>query len=190
MTHLPLDDQDILRLFRQRTPLALIALEEKYGGYCYTIAYGILKNPADTEECLNDILFHCWNALPQSHPRHLKAYLGTVARNQAIDYYRKHHTLRRGGAAATCSLAEDRTYAPTFDPDECGTLAVAQCLDAFLSARRPEERQLFLRHYRDGEPVAELARHFGLTESCVRGRLTRLKARLRQQLREYDIYIS
>lgn len=184
------EDDMILRLFQLRSEQALLALNAKYGTYCYAIAYGILKSPDDTEECLNDILFHCWCTIPQSPPNNLKAYLGAISRNKAIDYYRKRHTARRGGEYVNLSWSETSSAGMDPDADQCTAMAIAQCLEETLAARPEIDRQLFFRRYCYGESIAELAQHLGLSQSCVAIRLMRLKNCLKLQLQSNGIYVS
>ena len=47
-------DQEIIRLYWDRDEQAVTRTEQKYGGYCRSIAWNILKNRQDTEECVND----------------------------------------------------------------------------------------------------------------------------------------
>lgn len=44
-------DEAIMDLYWQRREEAIAATEEKYGGYCRTIARNILADPQDAEEC-------------------------------------------------------------------------------------------------------------------------------------------
>ncbi len=48
-----MDDIEITELFLLRKESAIKELPQKYGTYCKTVASNILKNPNDTEECLN-----------------------------------------------------------------------------------------------------------------------------------------
>lgn len=56
-----MDDTEITELFLQRKESAIKELSQKYGSYCKTVASNILKNPNDTEECLNDAYLAVWN---------------------------------------------------------------------------------------------------------------------------------
>ncbi|HNZ62972.1 MAG TPA: RNA polymerase subunit sigma-70, partial [Bacillota bacterium] len=49
-----MDDSDIVELFFDRSEQAISETGKKYGRYCYSIAYNILHNREDAEECVND----------------------------------------------------------------------------------------------------------------------------------------
>ena len=44
-------DREIIELYWVRNESAITATAEKYGNYCHTIAYNILRNKEDAEEC-------------------------------------------------------------------------------------------------------------------------------------------
>lgn len=51
-----MEDKQIVDLFWQRSEAAIVAAASKYGKYCSKIAYNILQNYEDSEECVNDII--------------------------------------------------------------------------------------------------------------------------------------
>lgn len=172
-------------MLRQHSEQALVELDKKYGAYCYSIVYNILRSALDTEECLNDILWRCWTGIPRNSPRNLKCYLASLARNQAISHYRKRSSAQKS-EAAVLYIAEIKAA----QNDPCTSLAVSQCLDSLLSGLSEVDRQLFLRHCCRGEKITELTREYALSETCIRSRLLRLRRRLRDQLEKYDISVS
>ena len=44
------DDEVIIKQFFERDERAIVNIEQKYGKYCYSIAFRILLNEKDTEE--------------------------------------------------------------------------------------------------------------------------------------------
>ena len=61
-------DEAIMDLYWQRREEAIAATEEKYGGYCRTIARNILADPQDAEECVSDAWLKAWKAMPPHRP--------------------------------------------------------------------------------------------------------------------------
>ena len=49
-----MEDTAILELYWARDEQAIAETQKSYGKYCYSIAYHILHDREDTEECLND----------------------------------------------------------------------------------------------------------------------------------------
>jgi len=56
-------DHEIIDLYWTRNESAIAATAEKYGNYCHTIAYNILHNKEDAEECANDTYLGAWNSI-------------------------------------------------------------------------------------------------------------------------------
>lgn len=59
-----MEDTAILELYWARDEQAIAETQKSYGKYCYSIAYHILHDREDTEECLNDTWMRAWNAIP------------------------------------------------------------------------------------------------------------------------------
>ena len=89
------DDSDLIKLYEQREEEALQKTAQKYGNYCYEIAYQILKRKEDCEEVLNDTYFATWNSIPPNKPASLKYYLGKICRNLSINRYHAYHRQKR-----------------------------------------------------------------------------------------------
>ena len=73
-------DHEIIELYWARNESAIAATAEKYGNYCHTIAYNILRNKEDAEECANEMCLrdslkaHLF-AIGQSHLQHAAHFL-------------------------------------------------------------------------------------------------------------------
>ena len=57
-------DEEIIRLYWDRDETAISKTAEKYGKYCFSISYNILRIPEDAEECVNDTYSKLWNSIP------------------------------------------------------------------------------------------------------------------------------
>ena len=56
-----MNDDEIINLFLKRDENGIIELSTKYHPYCYKIAWNLLANREDAEECLNDTWFSVWH---------------------------------------------------------------------------------------------------------------------------------
>lgn len=66
----------------------------------------ILPREADAEECENDVYMAVWRAIPPERPASLRAFLGKITRNLALDRYEREHAQKRGGGPWTpCSTS-------------------------------------------------------------------------------------
>lgn len=82
-----LDDRKIIELFFERSEQAIVELSNKYGSVCTKVAFNILNNKQDTEECVNDAYLGTWNTVPPQNPNPLLSYVCRIVRNLAIKRY-------------------------------------------------------------------------------------------------------
>ena len=76
-----MEDAKTIDLFFERSEMAIVELEDKYGGVCYKLSYQILNNQLDAEECVNDSYLGVWNAIPPARPNPLLTFLCKIVRN-------------------------------------------------------------------------------------------------------------
>ena len=99
-------DHEIIELYWARNESAIAATAEKYGSYCHTIAYNILRNKEDAEECANDTYLGAWNSIPPQRPNRLSIYLGKITRNLALNRYKRYTAEKRGHGQVVLALSE------------------------------------------------------------------------------------
>lgn len=78
------EDTVIINLYFDRSEKAIQATEEKYSRYCFSIAWNVLYDKEDSNECVNDTWLATWNSIPPRKPAILSAFLGKITRNLAI----------------------------------------------------------------------------------------------------------
>lgn len=101
-----MEDTAILDLYWARDERAITETQKSYGKYCYSIAYHILHDREDTEECLNDTWMRAWNAIPPKKPNRLELFLGTITRNLSFDRWKGRHAQKRGNGTMDMALDE------------------------------------------------------------------------------------
>ena len=79
-----------------RDERSVARLEEKYSGYCYTVAYAVVRCREDAQECVGDAMLGVWNSIPPNRPENLGAYLGRIARNSALNMLKARRSKKRG----------------------------------------------------------------------------------------------
>ena len=182
-----MEDTEILALLAQRDETAILELRRKYGGYCQTIAYHILSSFEDTEECLADTWLRVWNAIPPASPDSLKAFVGRITRNLAIDRFRQK---QRQGDTVMDEVLEELHAGSLGQPEETAEAdALRRSISAFLRRQPREKRQLFVLRYWYMESIAEISRRTGLRQDRIRTELYRMRKKLRTTLKEegYDL---
>ena len=179
-----MEDKAILDLYFARDELAITETDRKYGGYCYSIANRILCSSEDSEETVSDTYWQAWNSIPPHEPRdHFFAYLARIARHLAIDRLRAQGRDKRVPESLTVELSECVAGSASAE-DRVNARELAACVSAFLRTLPRQKRYLFLRRYWYCDSIADLARTLGWGESRVKTALHRLRAALREQLRE------
>lgn len=83
-----MEDNKIIDLFWQRNEAAITETSAKYTSYCHTVAWNILFNNEDSEECVNDTWYTAWKRMPPKRPAILSSFLGRITRGFAIDKIR------------------------------------------------------------------------------------------------------
>lgn len=182
-----MQDEEIIRLFWQRSQLAIEKTAEKYGSYCHTIAGNILSNPEDSEECVNDTWLRAWDAIPPQKPGKLSAFLGRITRNLALNRREKYRAEKRGGGEYPLALQELGDCVPDRAGDPCDRLHLSQVLNRFLASLQPKARHIFLRRYWLFFSIREIAEFYALSESSVKMSLLRSREALRKALEKEEI---
>ena len=143
-----------------------------YGDMLYRICLVTLKNEADAEDAVQDVLIR-WmeKRIPFSSAEHEKAWLIRVAVNRCRDMLRRHHRQE---------VSLEEIPALSRDPEPSPVLA------ALLEV--PEKfRTVLTLHYIEGYSVAEIAGLIGITGSGVKMRLQKGRHLLEQALEKEKI---
>ena len=189
-----MEDEAILDLYFAREEQAIAETGKKYGGYCRSIAFNILRSHEDTEECVSDTWLHTWNAIPPTRPSCLRAFVGRITRNLSFDrckYQQAARAQKRGGGQTEILLSELADCLPGGERVDArlDAQAVTLTIEAYLRTQTRENRQLFVRRYYYGDSVRRLSGLFGLSENTVKSRLFRLRAGLRDALLKEGIAV-
>ena len=179
-----MEDKQIIALYFARSESAIAETDKKYGRYCHYIAYQILDSNEDAEEIVNDTWLRTWNTIPPQRPEPLKAYVGRISSNLALDRYDERHAAKRGGGQLPAVLDELAECIPDHaDGGDMGeSIALRDALNRFLSSLPRKTRNVFVRRYWYAAPIAEIAREFAMKESTVAMLLLRTRNKLKEFL--------
>ena len=179
-----MQDEQIIRLYFERSEEAIRQTALKYGAYLYTIAKRILHSEEESEEAVNDTWLRAWDTIPPKRPNVLRLYLAKITRNLSFSKFRAQNAEKRGGGELTVALDElgecvgaNQDVNANLDMEEL-TGAIQRLL-ATLSAR---DRSIFIRRYFFVQSTAAIAEHYGLKESNVLMILTRARKKLKEYL--------
>lgn len=182
-------DGEIVKLFWKRNENALELTRTKYGSYCRSIAFNILRNGEDAEECVNDSLLNAWNSIPPNKPRNLRTYMGKLVRNVSINRFEHYSAKKRGGTQTElvlseleCCLPDDSTVAQSVDAE-----MINECINTFLKKQPKQKRIIFVRRYWYLSSIKEIANEFSMTESKVTSALFRMRKELKEILEKEGV---
>lgn len=175
-----MEDKEIVELYFERSERAIDATAKQYGAYCHAIARNLLGSDADAEECVNDVWLSAWNSIPPNRPSALRTYLGKLVRRLSVSRIRYRTAEKRGGGEIPLILDELAEVLP--DEERESDDLTHDALNRFLSQLGETERRVFLCRYWYGDPVKEIAAHFGFSESKVKSMLYRTREKLKEYL--------
>ena len=186
-----MNDQEIIALYWAKEERAISATAEKYGGYCHTIAYNILYDHFEAEECVNDTYLGAWNSIPPQRPNRLAAFLGKITRNLALNRYKRNHAAKRGGEQVEIALSELENCIP----DVKGVEQVAEeallvsVINRFLVAKAKTKRNIFILRYWFLYSIRDIADMYGEREKKKKALWIRMRNELKKLIVKVDIYL-
>ncbi len=184
-----MDDSKIIELYMDRSEQAISETARKYGRYCHYIAYNILHNDEDSEECVNDTYLRTWNSIPPKRPNKLQTFLGKITRNLSLNKYEKQSAEKRGSGQIPLILDELTECIPADRNSETlvEDMVIKETLDRFLENLSADARKIFVRRYWYMSSVKEIAEEYGLSESKVTVTLFRTRQKLKTVLEKEGI---
>ncbi len=180
------EDCEIIALYWARDEQAIRETEQKYGRLCHSVAYGILHNTNDTEECVNDTYLCLWNTIPPERPQNFVAYVCRIVRN--ISFKRlAYNRAEKRTAFSVVSLSDLDELLPASDDWDIADEELGQLINRFLATEKESNRRVFVRHYFFGDEITAIAERYGYSENKVKSTLFRMRGRLKKYLHERGI---
>lgn len=185
-----MEDEKIIRLFILRSEQAIAELSYKYGGTCRKIAFNILNNLEDAEECVNDTYLATWNSIPPNTPNPLVTYVCKITRNLSLKKYR-YNTARKRNSFYDISLSELESCIPTDDRNlkSCEEEDLTIIIEGFLDSLDKKSRIMFVKRYWFAESVKSIAEELGATENYVAVRMLRIREKMKIYLERKGIVL-
>lgn len=186
-----LPDETIIELYWSRNEQAIAETDKKYGNYLYTVAYNIVNDDLDSEECLNDTYLGTWNAIPPQRPNAFQVFLTKITRNIAINKFKRRGAAKRIPSEFIVSLDEiDESFPATPSiEEELASREIVRIMNEYLNGLSHEEQLLFVCRYYYADRVREIAEITGINERTVYRILESIRNGLRDQLKKegYDV---
>jgi RNA polymerase sigma-70 factor (ECF subfamily) len=142
---------------------ALASIYHLYGKMLYGVAFGILHDREDAEDCVHDVLVNVWAGKSKYEPERgaPHSFLGTCVRNAA---------LTRKRLAARHREIEAMLATQPYGDDMIDFIAISQVRAALLALPPDQQRPLVLAYY-GRRTHAQIARELDLPLGTVKSRL-------------------
>ncbi|HJQ55392.1 MAG TPA: RNA polymerase sigma factor [Vineibacter sp.] len=192
-----LSDAELHSLARRHDETAICALTQRYNQRLYRVAWTILKNPADSEEAVQDAYVKAFttSAAFDGHSSYA-TWLTRIVINEALE--RKRSIDRRARLLERQGITEMAEYRARLadgpishgSPEEIAARAqFAQRLRAAIALLPESFRAVFVLRDVEGASVEETADSLGIPTQTVKTRLFRARRRL-QQILEPDLHTA
>lgn len=180
-----ISDEQIIELYWQRNERAISETDVKYGQFLYRIAYNILYDKLDCEECQNDTYLDIWNAIPPEKPNVFPAFITQIMRRTAIDRYKQKTSKKRVPSELTLSLDELDAEAVHYDNTE----ELGRIISDYLRTLSDKQQFMFIGRFYIADSVQDIANDLGVTASAVYKELGKIKDGLKMYLERNGVYV-
>ena len=177
-----LSDEEIIALYWDRDEQAISRTDEKYKKFLLSVAFNIVFDTQDCEECLNDTYIDAWNSMPPSKPALLQAFLATIMRRTAIDCYKSRKRQKRIASELTVSLSELEEIIADESDSSAETDELARLLSDFVRSLSDRRMYIFMSRYYFARPIGEIASLLCCSESTVNKEIAAIKRELKEKL--------
>ena len=179
-----MNENDLRQLIKSAPERGQRAFYDKYFNYVYTIVYAKLKcyaKPEDIDECVGDVFAHCFFYFDKQEDikGDLKAFAAAVARNKAIDTYRRvaRHKERSVSIDDAEAMVSEENVAESAETTEMRRLLYDK-----VSELGEPDSTIIIQKYYYGRSSKEIAKIVELSSDNVRARCSRAVKKLREML--------
>ena len=187
-----LPDEKIIELYWNRDEKAIAETDKKYRNYLYSIAYNIVNDRLDTEECLNDTYLGTWERIPPARPNIFKVFLSKIVRDIAISRYRKNSAQKRIPSEMKVTLNElDECLAtnPSAEEDYL-TAKVIEIINAYLKTISRRKELIFVCRYYYADKISNIAKMLGVSENTVFRDLAEIRTDIKELLKKEGYFLE
>lgn len=184
-------DEQIIELYWRREEKAIQETDKKYGQFLFRIAYNILHERLDCEECQNDTYLGVWNAIPPTRPTVFPAFITQIMRRIAINRYKEKASKKRIPSELTISMEDVNG---TLHGDDSGAVKyemaeVGKIINNYVRELSDRQRYIFIDRFYLAESVETIATDLSISVPTVYREIDKIKHSLKLYLEWNDVYI-
>lgn len=186
-----IEDEQIIELYWERNEKAIQATDVKYGKFLFKIAYNILNDRCDCEECQNDTYLGIWNAIPPTRPTVFPAFITQIMRRIAINRYKEKKVKKHIPSEFTVSMEDLYNTLQSSESVESVIEAeeIGQLINNYVRNLSKQNRYIFVGRFYMAEPVEEIAKDLNLTSSSIYKAIDRIKSGLKDYLEKNGVIV-
>ena len=158
---------------------AFTHLMRAYYAFVYVIVIGIVENPHDAEEVVQDIFLNVHRGLAHYEEQtKFRSWLAQIARNCALNWLRE----QRMDTVSINEVKEHALQVPMTLDDQLIRNEQRELIRRAIEALSQKDREIAHSYYLDGASYDELTKTHGLSYKAISFRLSRAKRRLVKRL--------
>ena len=158
---------------------AFTELMRTHYAFVYAIVIGIVNNPDDAEEVVQDTFLNAYRGLAQYEDREkFKNWLAKIARNSARDWLRK----QRVNTVPIDEMSEHTLSTPDSPDERLIRNEQRVLIRRAMGTLSQKDREIARAYYLEGASYDELIRTHGLSYKAISFRLSRAKQKLAKRL--------
>lgn len=173
-------EQRLAAALKKGDTAALAKIIDSYAGYVCAVIRNFSRGTfteEDIDEICSDVFYGLWEHRAELDVEYgLKAYLSAIARNAVKNRFRSARPPTVD--IDELELADDLSVEYKAELGE-----LMRELDGLIKSLPDEDREIFMRFYFYGQKSSEIALITDTAEGTVRSRLSRTRAKLREELR-------
>jgi RNA polymerase sigma-70 factor (ECF subfamily) len=186
----PTDDGEIIDLFWQRDEKAIAEIDKKYRSHLLAVAYNVLHDRLDSEECLNDTYAGALDAIPPARPENLCAFLTTVMRRIAVNRYHSNRKKSNVPSEMTVALSELEGFLGEEDLTQAvDSYRLGRIISDFVRGLSSRQRFIFISRYYMASTVDQIAKKLCVSRSTVNKELAVVRKNLKETLESEDYLV-
>ena len=147
--------------------------------FVYAIVIGIMDNPHDAEEVVQDTFLNVYRGLAQYEEQtKFRSWLATIARNRALNWLRE----QKMDTVSINEVEEHTLQIPNTLDDQLIRDEQRELIRRAMETLSQKDREIAHSYYLDGASYDELTTTHGLSYKAIAFRLSRTKQRLAKRL--------
>ena len=184
-------DEQIIEMYWQREEKAIQETDKKYGQFLFNIAYNILHERLDCEECQNDTYLRVWNAIPPTRPTVFKAFITQIMRRIAINRYKEKSSKKRIPSELTVSMEDviDALHSDVTVEAEYAAEEVGKIINDYVRELPDRQRYIFIDRFYLAESVETIATDLSISVPTVYREIDKIKQSLKLYLEKNGVVI-